>query len=59
MDLFTAIQRDPFNGIGKPEALKHNRKGYWSRRITQGHRLVYLVTDDSVVIASCMGHYED
>lgn len=59
MDLFTAIQRDPFSGIGKPEPLKHNRKGYWSRRITQEHRLVYLVTDDSVIIASCFGYYED
>lgn len=58
MELVEAIKRDPFEGIGKPEPLKHNRKGYWSRRITQEHRLVYLVTDDNVIIASCMGHYE-
>lgn len=57
-ELIEAIKRDPFSGIGKPEPLKHHRKGYWSRRITQEHRLVYLVTDNSVVVASCMGHYE-
>jgi toxin YoeB len=58
MDLFAAIQRDPFTGIGKPEPLKYDRKGCWSRRITQEHRLVYVVTDDTIIIISCKGHYE-
>ena len=59
MDLFTAIQREPFTGIGKPEPLKYDRKGYWSRRITQEHRLVYQVTDETIIVVSCKGHYED
>ena len=49
--------RDPFGGIGKPEPLKHNLKGYWSRRITEEHRLVYKVTSDSIIIVSCRYHY--
>ena len=51
-------QRNPFKGIGKPEPLKHELKGYWSRRITGEHRLVYKVTDEQIVIASCNYHYE-
>jgi toxin YoeB len=49
--------KDPFGGIGKPEPLKHNLKGYWSRRITDEHRLVYKVAPDSVIILSCRYHY--
>lgn len=49
--------RDPFNGIGKPEPLKHKYKGYWSRRIDDEHRLVYTVTNDAIVIFSCYAHY--
>ena len=56
-DLIKAIQRDPFTGPGKPEPLKHDLAGYWSRRITQEHRLVYKVTDDRVIIAQCRYHY--
>jgi len=49
--------REPFNGIGKPEKLKGNLSGYWSRRITQEHRLVYKYEDDTLIIASCRFHY--
>ena len=50
--------RDPFAGIGKPEALRGNLKGWWSRRITQEHRLVYRVEDGTVIIMQCRFHYE-
>jgi toxin YoeB len=56
-DLITAISRDPFRGIGKPEPLKHDLSGWWSRRITDEHRLVYTVTDDTIQIISCNYHY--
>ncbi|MCB8750631.1 Txe/YoeB family addiction module toxin [Planktothrix agardhii] len=55
--LIKDIQRDPFSGLGKPEALKHDLSGLWSRRITQEHRLVYNVTDEEIVIVSCKFHY--
>jgi toxin YoeB len=48
---------DPFTGIGKPEALRHHLSGAWSRRITDEHRLVYLVQDDDLVILSARYHY--
>jgi toxin YoeB len=57
-DLIKDILRSPYEGIGKPEALKHQYKGYWSRRIDQEHRLVYKVTDTSVIIFSCYSHYQ-
>jgi toxin YoeB len=47
-DLISAASRDPFKGIGKPEPLKHDLSGYWSRRITEEHRLVYTITDDTI-----------
>jgi toxin YoeB len=50
--------RNPFSGIGKPEPLKHDLKGCWSRRITDEHRLVYKVTDDLIIVLSCRFHYE-
>jgi len=51
--------RNPFSGIGKPESLKGNLKGWWSRRITQEHRLVYCVDKESVlVVLQCRFHYE-
>jgi toxin YoeB len=56
-DLIRDILRNPFDGIGKPEALKHQYKGFWSRRIDQEHRLIYSVTESSVVIFSCFSHY--
>ena len=49
--------REPFRGIGKPEPLKHELKGYWSRRINDEHRLVYKVSDEAITIASCKYHY--
>lgn len=56
-DLIRDILRSPFEGIGKPEPLKHQFKGYWSRRIDQENRLIYKVTDTSIVIISCWSHY--
>jgi toxin YoeB len=56
-DLIRDILRSPFEGIGKPEALKHQFKGYWSRRINREHHLIYKITDDSVLIVSCYSHY--
>lgn len=55
--LIKDIQRSPFEGIGKPEPLKHNLAGYWSRRITDEHRLVYAVRDGDLLIAQCRYHY--
>jgi toxin YoeB len=55
--LITAISESPFSGIGNPEPLKHSLQGKWSRRITQQHRLVYEVTNDSINIISCRFHY--
>ena len=55
--LITDALRHPFTGLGKPEPLKHQLSGYWSRRISQEHRLVYTVKDDLLIIASCRFHY--
>ncbi len=57
--LVKEISRTPFEGIGKPEALKENLSGLWSRRIDNEHRLVYAVEEDKVLIFSCRGHYDD
>lgn len=51
--------RNPFTGIGKPEPLRNNLKGWWSRRITGEHRLVYRVEGDSLLIMQCRFHYDD
>lgn len=51
------IKRTPFEGIGKTEPLKHNWTGYWSRRITGEHRIVYKVEDERLLIAQCRFHY--
>jgi len=51
------IQRNPFNGIGKPEPLKFDLSGLWSRRINQEHRLIYQVLDDEIIIIQCRYHY--
>jgi len=51
--------RNPFEGIGKPESLKANLSGYWSRRINTEHRLVYEVLDDSILVVACRFHYQD
>lgn len=55
--LIKDITRHPFEGVGSPEPLKHNWTGYWSRRIDKEHRLVYKVTDASLIIAQCRYHY--
>ena len=55
--LIKAIKRDLFEGIGKPEPLKHDLAGYWSRRIDHEHRLVYEVQDDAIIIVQCRYHY--
>jgi len=57
LELVEAIRRDPFGGIGKPEALRHVGPGIWSRRITQEHRLVYRVKDDRILFAQARYHY--
>jgi toxin YoeB len=56
--LIKEIQREPFEGMGKPEALKHGLSGYWSRRINDEHRIVYKVIDDHIFIAQLRYHYE-
>jgi toxin YoeB len=56
-ELIKAISRDPFDGIGKPEPLKHAYKGYWSRRITDEHRLVYKVEESLIKIVQLRYHY--
>ena len=56
--LIKQMQRTPFDGIGKPEPLKGDMKGCWSRRIDQKHRLVYKVSDEEITIISCRGHYD-
>lgn len=55
--LIKDVERNGNKGIGKPEALRHQFSGWWSRRSTDEHRLVYKLTDDSIVIASCRYHY--
>ena len=56
-DLIKAISRDPFEGVGKPEPLRHGLSGYWSRRINDEHRLVYKVEGEDLLIAMCWYHY--
>ena len=58
-NLIIETARDPFRGIGKPEPLKGNYRGCWSRRITDEHRLVYRVSENTIEIVSCRGHYQD
>lgn len=55
--LIREIQREPFTGIGKPEPLKHQLAGFWSRRIDNCHRLVYAVEGDTLLVAQCRDHY--
>ena len=55
--LIKDIQRQPFEGIGKPEPLKHSFSGYWSRRITDEHRIIYRIEDDALMIAQLRYHY--
>lgn len=55
--LISDIKRSPFEGIGKPEPLKHGLSGYWSRRINDEHRIIYKPDSDSILIAQCRFHY--
>lgn len=55
--LIRETQREPFSGIGKPEALKHALSGFWSRRLTDEHRMVYRVEGDDLLIAQLRFHY--
>ena len=57
-NLLEDIQRNGNDGIGKPEALKHGFHGFWSRRITDEHRLVYKITSTEILIAQCRYHYD-
>ena len=56
-DLIRDIERSGYDGIGKPEALKNELSGFWSRRITDVHRLIYSVDENNVYIAKCKDHY--
>ena len=55
--LIKDIKRNPFTGIGDPEPLKYNWAGFWSRRITKEHRIIYAVEKDAILIAQCRFHY--
>lgn len=57
-DLIKEIERYGNEGMGKPEPLKYDLSGFWSRRITEVHRLVYQIEDDKIYIASCKNHYD-
>lgn len=57
-ELLKDISRNPYQGIGKPEPLKFNYTGFWSRRIDEEHRLIYRVVDDEIQIAKCRFHYD-
>ena len=56
--LLEDIIKSPFEGIGKPEALRFNRKGEWSRRITNEHRLIYTINNDVIEVRACRFHYD-
>ncbi|MDX1920156.1 MAG: Txe/YoeB family addiction module toxin [Candidatus Caenarcaniphilales bacterium] len=58
IELIENIKNDPFNGLGKPEPLKYDKQGYWSRRINREHRLVYKITDLSIIVVSCRFYYD-
>ena len=58
-ELIKDVNRNGFKGIGKPEPLEENWKGYWSRRIDSKHRLVYKMEDGVITIAQCRSHYGD
>ncbi|WP_306807439.1 Txe/YoeB family addiction module toxin [Snodgrassella alvi] len=57
--LLNNIARNPFEGLGKPEAFKENLSGFWSRRIDDKNRLVYRIVDNRCQIIQCKGHYSD
>jgi toxin YoeB len=53
------VERNPFEGLGKPELLKHDLSGWWSRRIDDTNRIVYRIKDSRIEISQCKGHYDD
>lgn len=57
-NLIAAIQQDPFQGIGKPERLRHHLSGCWSRRINKEHRIIYKVNDNEIIILALRFHYD-
>lgn len=57
-DLLKEMQRTPFEGKGKPEPLRHDLKGFWSWRVTDEHRIVYEVRDETMTVISCKYHYQ-
>lgn len=57
--LVNDARHSPFSGVGKPEPLRYKYLGYWSRRITDEHCLIYTVIDETLVIIRCYGHYDD
>jgi len=57
--LISEIKRNPFEGVGKPEPLKGNLNGYWSRRIDDFNRIVYFEQNDVIYVISCKGHYDN
>lgn len=57
-DLLRDIERNGHTGLGKPEPLRHDLEGFWSRRITHEHRLVYGIKDNEILVAKCRRHYE-
>jgi len=59
IQLINDIQRHPFEGIGKLEPLKYHLKGFWARRITSEHRLIYKITEKEIIIISCKFHYRE
>lgn len=59
LELIKDIDRNGYTGIGKPEALKHDLSGYWSRRIDSGNRIVYKIEDGIIKIVQCGSHYRD
>ena len=58
-ELIRDIERNGNDGIGKPEPLKNELSGFWSRRITDAHRLIYSIDEGNIYIAKCKGHYDD
>ena len=57
-NLVKDISRNPYTGLGRPEPLKYKYQGFWSRRITEEHRLIYRIVDDEIQIAKCRFHYD-
>ena len=57
--LIKDIERNPFEGLGKPEPLKHDLSGWWSRQIDEANRIVYRIKDKNLEITQCKGHYSD